>query len=101
MDLFDRLLAAAQDRLDKEAMTFAGAPSMPQPSVGGSMRGARFVGGTGGGRRLVGSDAGASMVMRHRANLAAQQMMQQNEFSKAYANALGRMSRASVRHKNR
>jgi hypothetical protein len=97
--------------LFKEARTMVGSfsggtpmmgmPKMPAMSVAGNMGGANFVGFTGGGRggRLVGSDAGASMVARHQADMMMQGMMQQNEFNKAYANALGRMSRGGGRVK--
>lgn len=93
--------------LEKEARTMVGGgpmmgmPQMPQMSMAGNMGGAKFVGYTGGGgrRRMVGSDAGAAMVNRHQADMMVQGMMQQNDFNKAYANALGRMSRGGGRVK--
>jgi len=119
---FDRVrtrfkLASAQleqdpvELFEKQARTMVGSfggggfdggmPQMPAMSVAGNMGGAKFVGFTGGGGRgrRVGSDAGASMVARHQADMMVAGMMQQNEFSKAYANALGRMSRGGGRVK--
>lgn len=92
---------------EKQARTFVGGfggggsmmmPSMPAPAVSGSMGGAKFVGFTGGGGRgrMIGSDAGSAMVARYQAEQAVQGMMMQNEFNKAYANALGRMARGST-----